>query len=131
MNNTGTKDIFVSSVLGNGINQDYSNVSLIRSSQSNVGISAQEANKLLKKYHRNSTKKYGPALSEVAAVSVRRLAWAMKTNMGQAIDAMVISLPGIINQEQVCSACRDNSKCSSCIFQPGKEHPLKISDLFK
>ena len=32
---------------------------------------------------------YGPNFSELAAVTVRRLAWAMGANMGQAVDVLV------------------------------------------
>jgi hypothetical protein len=74
---------------------------------------------------------YSPNFSELAAVSVRRLAWAMKANMGQAVDAMVLLLPTHINQEKICSACRDKSKCTACIFKAGAIPPAKMLDLLK
>jgi len=74
---------------------------------------------------------YSPNFSELAAVAVRRLAWAMKANMGQAVDAMVICLPQSINAEKVCSACKDNSKCTACIFKAGTVPPKKLVDLLK
>ena len=74
---------------------------------------------------------YSPDFSELAAVTVRRLAWAMKGNMGQAVDAMVFLLPGCINTEKVCSSCKDNSKCKACIFKAGAVPPLKLVDLLK
>ena len=72
---------------------------------------------------------YSPNFSELAAVSVRRLAWAMGGNMGQAVDAMVLLLPSKINQEKVCLACKDKSKCTACIFKTGAIPPLKLVDL--
>jgi hypothetical protein len=74
---------------------------------------------------------YSPNFSELAAVAVRRLAWAMGGNMGQAIDAMVLLLPSRINPEKICAACKDNSKCVSCIFKSCAVPPLKLLDLLK
>jgi hypothetical protein len=53
---------------------------------------------------------YSPKFSTLAAVAIRRLAWAMGANMGQAVDAIVLLLSGKINQEKVCAACKDVSK---------------------
>jgi len=74
---------------------------------------------------------YKPEFSELAAVSVRRLAWAMGASMGQAVDAMVLLLPAYLKQEKICAACKDNSKCISCIFKCGAIPPLKLLDLVK
>ena len=74
---------------------------------------------------------YSPNFSELACISVRRLAWAMGANMGQAVEAMVKSLPAIINPEIVCSHCKDNSKCMACIFNAEATQPLKLADLLK
>ena len=59
---------------------------------------------------------YGPSLSAIAAVSVRRLAWAMGKPMSEAIEVMAKSLPANLDPGKVCLACRDNSCCSSCVF---------------
>jgi hypothetical protein len=74
---------------------------------------------------------YSPNFSELAAVSIRRLAWAMGSNMGQAVDAIVLLLPSSINTEKVCSACKDKSKCTACTFKCGAIPPLKLFDLIK
>jgi len=74
---------------------------------------------------------YSPKFSELAAVSVRRLAWAMGSDMGQAVDAMVLLLPSRINPEKVCAACKDTKKCASCIFKSCAVPPLKMLDLLK
>jgi hypothetical protein len=68
---------------------------------------------------------YSPNFSKIAAVSVRRLAWAMGSNMELAVDVMVKSLPAFINAEKVCSSCKDKTKCSACAFQNSGEMPEK------
>jgi hypothetical protein len=68
---------------------------------------------------------YSPNFSEIAAVSVRRLAWAMGGNMGQAVDVMVRSLPAYIKADKVCELCRDKTKCDTCAFQNCGEMPQK------
>jgi len=74
---------------------------------------------------------YGPNLSELAAVAIRRLAWAMETNMGKAVDALVICLPQKINAEKVCATCKDTSKCAACIFKATATPPPKLTALLK
>jgi len=59
---------------------------------------------------------YSPPFSALATVSVRRLAWAMGKPMPAAVDVMVKSLPSILDPAKVCLACRDNTRCSSCVF---------------
>ena len=68
---------------------------------------------------------YSPNFSELAAVSVRRLAWAMGSNMAQAVDLMVQALPAFIKAEKVCGSCKDKSKCKACTFQNTGELPEK------
>jgi hypothetical protein len=74
---------------------------------------------------------YSPEFSELAAVAIRRLAWAMGANMRQAVDAIVLCLPKSINADKVCAACKDNSKCTACIFKSCAVPPLKLVDLLK
>lgn len=68
---------------------------------------------------------YSPDFSEIAAISVRRLAWAMGSNMGQAVDVMVRSLPAYINAEKVCGLCKDKTKYTACAFKNCGEMPQK------
>ena len=68
---------------------------------------------------------YSPNFSIIAAVSTRRLAWAMGVPMRKAVDVMVRSLPGFINPEKVCGLCRDKTKCSDCAFKNPGELPEK------
>ena len=73
---------------------------------------------------------YGPSnLSERAAVALRRYAWALNANMGQAVEAMVISLPGYVNPALVCAACKDNTKCDVCVFKISAELPQNAAPL--
>jgi hypothetical protein len=59
---------------------------------------------------------YTPQFSDFAVVSVRRLAWALQSNMPAAVNRMVGMLPVIFNAELVCRRCRDKEKCSLCVF---------------
>jgi hypothetical protein len=68
---------------------------------------------------------YSPKFSLIATVSVRRLAWAMGTDMGKAVDVMVKSLPVFIKSEMVCTLCKDKTKCSDCAFKNCGEMPKK------
>jgi hypothetical protein len=59
---------------------------------------------------------YSPRFSEQAAVSVRRLAWALGLTMPKAMDQVVGLLPSLFSPGLVCPACKDNTKCQSCTF---------------
>jgi hypothetical protein len=68
---------------------------------------------------------YSPEFSEIAAVTVKRLAWAMGATMGQAVDVLVRSAPAFINAEKVCEKCRDRTRCAACSFRNSGEMPEK------
>jgi len=74
---------------------------------------------------------YGPNLSEVSCISIRRLAWAMDTNMGKAVEALVMLLPTYLDKGKVCDACEDTSKCTACIFKSNAVTPPKMAALLK
>jgi hypothetical protein len=59
---------------------------------------------------------YSPPFSELSAVSVRRLAWALKLTMPKTVDQVVSLLPSLFPSGVVCPACKDNTKCQSCAF---------------
>lgn len=59
---------------------------------------------------------YSPNFSELAGVSVRRLAWAMGVSMPATVNIMVRLMPLIVDRAKVCLACKDKTKCKSCIF---------------
>jgi hypothetical protein len=77
----------------------------------------------------NQKRFYSPQFSEVSAVSVRRIAWALEMNMGQAVEKIVCCLPAIIKPEKVCSACKDKTKCASCVFQYASDLPQAVAAL--
>jgi hypothetical protein len=72
---------------------------------------------------------YSPPFSEMTAVSVRRLAWALQTPMGKAVDFMVSCLPAFIQTEKVCAACKDKSKCKNCTFAFAPDAPEQAASL--
>jgi hypothetical protein len=59
---------------------------------------------------------YSPQFSEVSAVSVRRLAWALGLSMPKTVDQVVGFLPSLFPPGVVCLACKDNTKCKLCAF---------------
>ncbi|MDR2542783.1 MAG: hypothetical protein LBC80_04960 [Treponema sp.] len=66
----------------------------------------------------NTTNKryYSPQFSETAAVSVRRLAWALGVSMPKAVDQMVNLLPSLFSPSIICPQCKDKTKCNQCGF---------------
>jgi hypothetical protein len=72
---------------------------------------------------------YSPNFSELAAVTIRRLAWAMGSNMGLAVDVLVKALPAFINTEKVCGSCKDKTKCSACACKSSGKMPEKAQAL--
>ncbi|MDR2177553.1 MAG: hypothetical protein LBP20_05865 [Treponema sp.] len=59
---------------------------------------------------------YTPSFSDLATVSVRRLAWAFNKSMPKTVDLMVGLMPSLMDPSKVCLACQDQSKCRACIF---------------
>jgi hypothetical protein len=59
---------------------------------------------------------YSPQFSGLAAVSVRRLAWALGLSMPKAVDHVVGLLPSLFSPGVVCLSCKDNTKCNFCAF---------------
>ena len=59
---------------------------------------------------------YSPQFSQLAAVSVRRLAWAVKKPMPAAVDIMVKLMPSILSPSKICLSCKDKAACQVCIF---------------
>ena len=61
-------------------------------------------------------KPYTPQFSEMATVSIRRLAWAVGKKMTTTVDHMVHLMLMVYKPAAVCSHCQDKSKCEACIF---------------
>lgn len=64
----------------------------------------------------NQKRYYSPQFSGLAAVSVRRLAWALGLSMPQTVDQVVGFLPALFSPGVVCLACKDKTKCALCAF---------------
>ena len=72
---------------------------------------------------------YTPQFSALASISVKRLAWALKKDMTEAVDIIIQLLPYIMDYKKICNACQDNSICDSCAFhnpQLSEEEQLNI-----
>jgi hypothetical protein len=59
---------------------------------------------------------YTPQLSNLSVISLRRLAWAMGTPMGAALNRVIRLMPAMVDPVLVCRRCRDKSKCPACVF---------------
>ena len=64
----------------------------------------------------NNKRFYSPQFSEMASVSLRRLAWALNGSMVQAVDDLISFMPHLLDVSKVCLACKDNTKCTTCVF---------------
>jgi len=70
-----------------------------------------------------SKRLYSPQLSNVAVISIRRLAWAMDYKMPKAVDHIVQLLPHIVDPLKVCNLCQDKSRCALCVFSKTNTEP--------
>jgi recombinational DNA repair protein RecR len=77
----------------------------------------------------NQKRYYSPQFSALAAVSVRRLAWALGKPMPEAVDHMVRLLPSLVDPSKVCLSCLDRSRCSSCVFCSQAANPATVAVL--
>jgi hypothetical protein len=61
---------------------------------------------------------YTPELSYQSACTLRRIAWAFNLPMTKAIEVIFQDLPKYLDPHKICSACRDKTRCSECLFNP-------------
>ena len=61
---------------------------------------------------------YTPELSMKSSCTLRRIAWALDVPMTQAMERVFETLPQILDARLICKACRDKSKCSTCLLSP-------------
>jgi len=64
----------------------------------------------------NKKRFYTPQFSEMACVTVRRLAWALNLSMPKTIDIIVKELSSAFSSSFVCPQCKDKTKCNLCGF---------------
>ena len=68
---------------------------------------------------------YTPELSSKSSCTLRRIAWALDVPMTKAIERIFEHLPRILDNQKVCGACRDKTKCSECLFFLGPRENKK------
>lgn len=61
---------------------------------------------------------YTPELSYQAAVTLRRIAWALHVPMTRAMEIVFNDLAKLLDSRKICSACRDKTRCPHCLFNP-------------
>jgi hypothetical protein len=59
---------------------------------------------------------YTPQFSEMATVTVRRLAWALNIPMTKTVDIIFKELGLIFPSSEICPKCKDGTKCHACAF---------------
>jgi hypothetical protein len=59
---------------------------------------------------------YTPQFSDQASVTIRRLAWALDLPMTKTIDVLISEISLIFSEADICSKCRDKTKCKMCGF---------------
>jgi hypothetical protein len=72
-------------------------------------------------------KPYSLQFSELATVSVRRLAWTLQVAMPKAVDRAVNMLPSIFPPSLVCPLCKDSTKCALCGFNQHSTAEQEVS----
>ena len=64
---------------------------------------------------------YTPELSSNGSATLRRLAWFLKEPMTKTLERLVEMTArhtAQISHGAICTACKDDSKCSICAFNP-------------
>ena len=64
---------------------------------------------------------YTPELSMIGSATLRRLSWFQGQPMTKTLEMLVASVAEQSAQNEpgaVCSACKDQSKCPVCAFNP-------------
>jgi hypothetical protein len=62
---------------------------------------------------------YTPELDSHQSSTLRRIAWALDMPMTKAMTAVIEYVSDVIDNKRVCNACRDKSRCTSCLFNRG------------
>jgi hypothetical protein len=70
---------------------------------------------------------YTPELTRHHSSTLRRIAWAMQMPMTRAIAEVFDYLGNTLNPVQICSACRDKTRCTTCPFNRKGIHDEKNS----
>ena len=60
---------------------------------------------------------YTPELSQIHSAALRRIAWAMDMPMTKAMVEIFEYVGNVLDNDKICSACRDRSFCCDCLFK--------------
>ena len=60
---------------------------------------------------------YTPELSQTHSGTLRRIAWAMEIPMTKAMVKILEIAAKALDNDKICSACRDRSFCSDSLFK--------------
>ncbi len=75
---------------------------------------------------------YTPELNSYQSSTLRRIAWAldqpMTKAMTKAMTAIFEYVGNIIDNKRICAACKDKSRCITCVFNEKKEVSEKNSE---
>lgn len=59
---------------------------------------------------------YTPELSYQGSCTLRRIAWALRMPMTEAIEKVFEEIVKHLDHEEVCLSCKDRTKCNWCHF---------------
>lgn len=59
---------------------------------------------------------YTPELTYGNSCTLRRIAWASRIPMTEAINEVIEAVAEQLDHTKVCALCRDKSKCAECKF---------------
>jgi len=59
---------------------------------------------------------YTPELSQEGSATLRRLAWSLNKPMTRTLEIVVEEYAKAKQAEQICTSCRDKTRCDECIF---------------
>ena len=59
---------------------------------------------------------YTPELSQKHSSTLRRIAWALEMPMTKAIEHVFEYVSQVMDSKIVCEACRDKTRCETCVF---------------
>lgn len=60
---------------------------------------------------------YTPELTYENSCILRRIAWSLDKNMKYTIQLVISDYAKGLNAEDICTACKDPTKCNTCPFK--------------
>lgn len=59
---------------------------------------------------------YTPELCQEDSCTLRRIAWALGIPMTKAMAHIMDYIANAIDENKICEACREKTRCSNCAF---------------